>query len=417
MTNNDYVFYGQTTSLCEECLKPVEAKIIFENNEVFYLKYCLEHKYQKTLISTDIEYFKRSRNVAEKTRRPIKISHTIEKGCPYDCGLCESHEQHTAMGIVEILDECNLKCPTCIAASFPGAGNIKSISTIERMVDTLIKHEGVLDLLMVSGGEPTIHPQIFEVLDLVQKKEIKQIMLISNGVRIAKDLDFVEKLKKYKDNFEIYLQFDSLQSSVLKNIRGEDLSSVRRKAVENLERAEIHSTLISVVKKGLNNFEMSDVIDFALKYKYVRGVTFQPCKITGRNNGFQKELDYITLSEVRQQIIESSNFFTNENFIPHPLNPENICISYLQKDINIENCTNLLFSNSFKNVDDLKKQMYFLKELDTDDIRYENLFRVSIVSFLDKFNFCTSSVKKSCIHFVTDSDEIIPLDTYYMLYS
>lgn len=421
-----YIFYGQTTSLCEECLCLVPAKIIFQDNKVFYLKHCPTHKEHKTLISTDIEYFKKSREIHYPSNKPQKYKNEIVNSCPNDCGLCSDHEQHTAMGIVEILDECNMQCPTCIGAFHPGAGKVKTLDQISEMFNTLLLHQPNADIVMISGGEPTIHPQLFEILDLAYKLPFKHIMLISNGVKIADDTNFVSKLSKYKDKLEVYLQFDSLKDEVIENIRGIRIKDKRIQSVINLEKEKIHSTLICVVKKSLNEFEMNDIINFGLSYKYVRGVTFQPCKFTGRNETFSKENNYITLSEVRNNILKDSQHFTDLDFIPHPLNPENISIGYLKKeDHKTKAVTNFLFTQpqsarkykiNFPYANELSKKMYFIPELDTEDVNYNNLFRVTIVSFLDKFNFCTSSVKRSCIHFVTLKKEIIPLDTYYLFY-
>lgn len=426
MEEEKYIFYGQTTSLCEECLCLVPAKIIFQDNKVFYLKHCPTHKEQKTLISTDIEYFKKSRVINYLSNKPQKYKNEIVNSCPNDCGLCSDHEQHTAMGIIEILDECNMQCPTCIGAFHPGAGKVKSFGQINEMFNTLLYHQPKTDIVMISGGEPTIHPQLFEILDLAYSLPFKHIMLISNGIKIADDLDFVSKLSKYKDKLEVYLQFDSLKDDVIENIRGIRIKDKRIQSVINLEKEKIHSTLICVVKKSLNEYEMNDVIDFGLSYKYVRGVTFQTCKFTGRNETFSKEHNYITLSEVRSNILSNSHHFTDLDIIPHPLNPENIAIGYLKKeDHQTKAVTNFLFTQpqsarrykiNFPHADELSKKMYFLPELDSEDVKYSNLFRVTIVSFLDKFNFCTASVKRSCIHFVTLKKEVIPLDTYYLFY-
>ena len=427
MDNPTYEIYGQTISLCEECLNLIDTRIIVENSNVFYLKHCPTHKEQKTLISTDLAYYKKTRAATSLSYKPSKTKVSVDKGCPWDCGLCVDHESRTAMGIIEILDECNLSCPTCIAASHPGAGKVKSLSQIEQMLDTLVKYEAEPDLVMISGGEPTIHPNIFDILDLAKTKPIKNLMLISNGVRLAQDLDFVNRLKNYRDNFEVYLQFDSLNSEVLNEIRGTDLLDVRLRSLENLENAGIHSTLICVVKKGVNENEMNTVIDFALKYKFVRGVTFQPCKITGRNEKFDKNINYITLSEVRENILKTSSYFSSFDLIPHPINPENICIGYLLKTPRgVRPITNFLFRDElpskklkveFLYPKKLKAKMYFTPDLNCPEVKYEDTFRVTIISFLDKFNFCTNSVKKSCIHFVTLEGALIPIDTYYLLYS
>ena len=83
-----YIFYGQTQSLCEECLTVVPTKIIFQNDNVYYQKRCLEHGVQKTLVSTDIEYFKRCKEYLKPGDMPDKFQTEVNKGCPHDCGLC-----------------------------------------------------------------------------------------------------------------------------------------------------------------------------------------------------------------------------------------------------------------------------------------------------------------------------------------
>ena len=429
MEPDKYIFYDETISMCEidDCLKLIPTKIIIQDNNVFYLKYCSAHGYQKTLISTDVEYYKKCRDITTSSNRPKNPLRAVNKGCPYDCGLCSEHEQHSAMAIVEIIEECNLGCPTCIANSHIGAGKAKSLQTVQAMFETLLKYDDNPDLVMISGGEPTIHPQFMKIMQLAYSMPFKRIMLITNGIKIAEDLELVERLSLLRDRLEIYLQFDSLRGNVLENIRGVDLRAIRVKSVENLEKHELHSALICVVKKSLNEFDMGNVIRFALQYEYIRGVTFQPCKITGRNLSFEKESNYITLSEVRSNILTTFEDVPSHEFIPHPLNPENISIAYFLKEANslVPITNHLLYSHTslkkpkspFPYAHEFKRQMYFLPHLNHGAIKYEDLFRVSIVSFLDKYNFCIKSVKRSCIHFVTETGEIIPLDTYYLLYN
>ncbi|MGH7023238.1 MAG: radical SAM protein, partial [Caulobacteraceae bacterium] len=108
-----YLFLGQTTSLCETCLALVPAKIIAEEACVYYLKRCLDHGVQKTLISDDLAYWKAQKDWLKPGDRPRALATRTEHGCPYDCGLCPDHEQHSCLAIVEINDACNLTCPVC----------------------------------------------------------------------------------------------------------------------------------------------------------------------------------------------------------------------------------------------------------------------------------------------------------------
>jgi len=117
--SRDYSFYGQTQSLCEVCLRLVNAKITIEGDDVYYLKRCPEHGAQKTLISTDAAYFKSTKDFIKPGDLPLRYQSRTHYGCPYDCGLCPDHEQHSCLALIEINDVCNLTCPICFADSSP----------------------------------------------------------------------------------------------------------------------------------------------------------------------------------------------------------------------------------------------------------------------------------------------------------
>ena len=222
MPTKNYTYYDYTISLCSTCLKRISAKIIFEDEKVFMLKVCPTHGEERVLIATDIEYYKRCRNFLKPGESPLKFNTETLYGCPYDCGLCPDHEQHSCLTVLEITDRCNLTCPTCYAESSPSHGRHKTLEEIETMLDIIVANEGYADIVQISGGEPTIHPQIFEIISLVKSKQIRHIMLNTNGIRIAKDKEFVRKLAEYKIGFEVYLQFDSFKKEALERLRGED---------------------------------------------------------------------------------------------------------------------------------------------------------------------------------------------------
>ena len=130
--------------------------------------------------------------------------------------------------------------------------------------------------MQISGGEPTIHPEFFDVLDVAKKRPIKHLMVNTNGIQIAQDAEFARRLKDYMPGFEVYLQFDSLAPERLRELRGEDLSTSANARIDHLNEHNISTTLVVTLKKGLNDDEIGEIIDFALKQPCVRGVTFQP---------------------------------------------------------------------------------------------------------------------------------------------
>ncbi|WP_417445116.1 radical SAM protein [Joostella sp.] len=448
MPTRKYTYYDFTLSLCPECLKRVDAKIVFEDENVYMLKRCREHGSSKVLIADDIPYYKNLRNYNKPSETPYKFNTKTDYGCPYDCGLCPDHEQHSCLTIVEVTDRCNLTCPTCYAGSSPTYGRHRTLEEVKKMLDAVVANEKNPDVVQISGGEPTIHPDFFEIMDYAKSLPIRHLMLNTNGLRIAKEKEFAKRLKEYTPDFEIYLQFDSFDDEVLKEMRGATLSSIRKQAIENLNELNLSTTLVVTLQKGLNDGEAGDIIDYALKQKCVRGVTFQPTQIAGRLENFNLEKDRITLTEVRRKILEQTDIFNEDDILPVPCNPDALAMGYalkldgevfpLTRYINPEDLLNNskntivyeqdeslqgkmieLFStgNSVEVAEEnLKSIMCCLPNIDAPNLGYDNLFRVIIMQFIDAYNFDVRAVKKSCVHIVNKDYKIIPFETMNLFY-
>jgi uncharacterized radical SAM superfamily Fe-S cluster-containing enzyme len=443
-----YLFFGQTTSLCETCYGLVPTKVIVEDDKVFFQKRCREHGVQKTLVSDDLAYFKAQKDWLKPGDRPLATQTRTDHGCPYDCGLCPDHEQHSCLAILEINEACNLTCPVCFADSSVKREGHRSLAEIERMLDVVCRSEGEPDLVQLSGGEPTIHPQFFEVLEAARRRPIRHLMINTNGVRIAREPGFAERLAEFMPRFEVYLQFDSLKRDALMELRGADLTRVRIEALEALERNGISTTLVVTLKRGVNDDEIADIVRFALKWRCVRGVTFQPIQDAGRNDGFDPNRHRIVLSEVRRKVAEAG-VFSLADMIPLPCNPDQICIGYgLRRGEAVVPVTSLLPREllvsaapntvAFESYPELQKRVFDLLSLSTvqantaeklstllcclpetavpQSLGYADTFRVVVSQFLDRFNFDLGTVKRSCVHFVEPDGRIIPFDTYNTFY-
>jgi 7,8-dihydro-6-hydroxymethylpterin dimethyltransferase len=448
MPERPYTYYDFTLSLCPHCLKRVDAKIIFENDNVFMLKNCSEHGFQKVLIATDVEYYKNIRNYNKPSEMPLQFNTKTHYGCPYDCGLCVDHEQHGCLTIVEVTDRCNLSCPTCYAMSSPSYGRHRSLEEIEKMLDIIVANEGEPDVVQISGGEPTIHPEFFEILDIAKKKPIKHLMVNTNGIRIAKDFEFTKRLASYMPDFEIYLQFDSFKPDALATLRGKDLTEVRKKALEHLNQLNLSTTLVVTLQKGLNDDEIGEIIEFALKQPCVRGVTFQPTQVAGRTENFNPATDRITLTDVRKKILEQTSVFNANDIIPVPCNPDALAMGYALK-LNgqvfpmtryvdpahlLNNSRNTIvyeqdealhqqmlkiFSTGIS-VDRVEENMNqllcCLPEIHAPGLSYNNLFRIIIMRFIDAYDFDVRAIKKSCVHIVHKDGRVIPFETMNLFY-
>jgi len=447
----DYLFYDTAVSICTTCFKRVDAKIVFEDGNVFMLKRCPEHGFERVLMADDVDYYRRCREVFLKPpEMPDHYNTPVKYGCPYDCGLCPDHEQHSCLTLLEICDACNLSCPICYANSGTHRTTYKPLEQIERMLDAIVSNEIEPDVVQISGGEPTIHPQFFEVLDAAKKRPIKHLMVNTNGIRIATEEGFAERLATYMPEFELYLQFDSLRRDPLMQLRGADLRGIREKALEKLNRLNVSTTLVVTVERGVNDDEMGAIVDFALKQKCVRGVTFQPVQQAGRLQGYDSAAHRLTLSEVRRRILEQTSVFKPEDLIPVPCHPDSLAMAYAmklggkvvpltgmiepdvlinggrntivyEKDETIRNHIFRLFATNHSP----QAQAMTLRELlcclpqvlAPKSLGYDNLFRILIVAFIDAQSFDLRSIKKTCVHIAhPDGKRLIPFDTYNMFY-
>lgn len=443
-----YTYYDFTISLCSTCLKRVDAKIVFEDGKVYMLKNCKKHGFEKVLIATDVEYYKNIRNYNKPSETPLKFSTKTHYGCPYDCGLCTDHEQHSCLTVVEITDRCNLTCPTCYAMSSPHYGRHRTVEEVERMLDIIVESEGTPDVVQISGGEPTVHPDFFKILDIAKTKPIRHLMVNTNGIRIAKDKEFTRQLASYMPDFEIYLQFDSFKSEALINLRGKDLLEARMKALEHLNEFNLSTTLVVTLQQGVNDDEIGKIIDFALKQPCVRGVTFQPVQIAGRTENFDPAINRITMTDVRQKILDQTTVFNANDLIPVPCNPDALVMGYALKLNNqvfpltryvdpahlLDNSKNTIvyeqdevlkeqmidiFSTGIS-VDRVEENMNqllcCLPQIQAPGLTYNNLFRIIIMRFIDAYDFDVRAIKKSCVHIVHKDGRIIPFETMNLFY-
>jgi 7,8-dihydro-6-hydroxymethylpterin dimethyltransferase len=448
MPERPYTYYDFTISLCPECLQRIDAKIVFEENNVFMLKTCRTHGFFKTLIATDAAYYKNIRNYNKASEMPLHFTTKTQYGCPYDCGLCQDHEQHSCLTVIEITDRCNLSCPTCYAMSSPQYGRHRSIEEVEAMLDIIVANEGEPDVVQLSGGEPTVHPDFFAILDIAKTKPIRHLMVNTNGIRIAKDKEFTRRLATYMPDFELYLQFDSFKPEVLKAMRGEDLTEIRKKALEHLNEFNLSTTLVVTLQKGMNEDEIGAIIDFAVQQPCVRGVTFQPVQLAGRTENFDPATDRITLTEVRQQILDQCRIFTPNDLVPVPCNPDALVMGYALKlagqvfpltryidpahlldssrntivyeqDENLHQHLLKVFSTGVsvdRSEENMKQLLCCLPQISAPGLKYDNLFRIIIMRFIDAWDFDVRAIKKSCVHIVHKDGRIIPFETMNLFY-
>ena len=447
----DYIFHELTRSICPQCRKVIDAQIIIRDNKVYMRKRCPDHGWFEGLISSDAEMYVDSIKFNKPGTIPLQYSTEVKEGCPLDCGLCPEHKQHICLALIEVNTGCNLNCPICFANAGPGYS--LTMEQVEGMLDRFGEIEGDPEVVQFSGGEPTIHPQILDMVQAAKDRGIGHVMINTNGVRIAKDDRFLEELARVKP--AIYLQFDGLTDETYRTIRGEDLLETKLRALDRLAEADMDVALVAAVERDVNEHEIGAVLKFGLKHPAVRGVVFQPVTHVGRHITFDP-MRRMTIPDVIHGIVDQTEgLFTLKDFVPVPCCfPTCQVNSYVLTDgeevvplprmLDVDKYLDYITNRAFPKVpsaDDIQKALEGLWSASAvagtektarlfqnacaegicdvpfalgNELQHlkKLVFQIGIKDFLDPYTFNVKQVMKCCVAMMTPDGRSIPFCAY-----
>jgi 7,8-dihydro-6-hydroxymethylpterin dimethyltransferase len=247
---------------------------------------CPEHGPVRTLYdeSPEILRYLEQWTAPTKTHLPDVVGNFDPIPAAYLRGLPEMQTQHTCILLADLTDHCNLRCPTCFTDSSPAISGVVPLAEILRSVDTrLSREQGRIDVLMLSGGEPTLYPHLAELLRELVDRPVVRILVNTNGVRIARDDALLDLLASYRERVEVYLQYDGPSAATSRHHRGADLGRLKESAVDRLSARGVFTTLTMTAALGVNDGEIGAVVKRALDTPYVGGVNVQPQFGSGRS--------------------------------------------------------------------------------------------------------------------------------------
>jgi 7,8-dihydro-6-hydroxymethylpterin dimethyltransferase len=313
--DSGYVFYELTRSICPKCRKVIDAKIVLRDNKVFMVKRCPDCGPFEALVYGDAEAYTSFGKFNKPGTIPLAYGTEIREGCPYDCGLCPDHQQHTCLGIIEVNSACNMDCPLCFSEAGPGFS--LTLEEVEQVLDDFVRTEGKPEVIQFSGGEPTIHPQIIEFVREAKRRDISFVMINTNGKRIARDNRFLEQLNEVHP--AIYFQFDGFDSETYRILRGEpDILEEKLRALDRLAEIGLSVTLVPAIERGVNEHEIGKIVAFAIQHPAVRGINFQPAFHAGRHQQHDP-MKRMTIPDVLRLIeAQTTGTFRASDFVPVP---------------------------------------------------------------------------------------------------
>ena len=311
------VFVEYTKSICPVCKVVVDAEVNARDNRLYLRKRCPDHGGFEALLYSRADWYFDSVRFNKPGTIPLETQTEVSRGCPLDCGLCPDHKQHACLGILEVNSNCNLDCPICFAGSGHHAqGFSLTLEQVEAGLDALVAAEGAPEVVMLSGGEPTIHPLILEFIALARAKGIGMVTLNTNGVRLARDRRFAEALAGLEP--VIYLQFDGFDEQTHLRLRGRDLRAVKEQALQRCADLGLAVALVAAVERGVNDHEVGAIVRHAVSHPAVRSVVLQPVTHAGRHLPFDP-MERLTNPDVISSIVEQlPGWFAPSDFFPVP---------------------------------------------------------------------------------------------------
>jgi hypothetical protein len=460
MELRDRTFLGTTESLCPECLAVVPAKILERDGRVYFRKRCPTHGVREDFVCSDARHYD-DHAYSVPGKIPAVFGAEVKEGCPRDCGLCEEHEQHTCIGLIELTSSCNLRCPTCYASSGPGGTHVP-VADVKRAIDRLVEVEGGAEVVQLSGGEPTIHPDFAEILAYAWGSKIDMVMINTNGLRFATDPALCDLVASYDKRLELYFQFDGFRDSTTEALRGASLVDVKLRAIEALGKRGVRIILVCTLEAGVNDDEIGEIVKFAAARPFITGVSFQPTTYSGRHHPPAELEKRVTFPDVVRAIAEQTDgMFAEDDFLPLPCahpNCHTLTYAYRHEGTMIPLTR---YIDAKKHVDLLANGITFTRakarelvesflaktcvdsgcdgvesylaslirsgSLDAAGVAFfqgalaetlgpQDVFRITITSFLDAYNFDVRRLMKCCIHHVLPSGHVIPFCAYNVLY-
>ena len=288
-----------TKSLCPECGKPLDAEVYDEDGKILIKKTCDEHGEFVNTYWSDEKLYERVDDFKPSISHIENPCVEDTQSCPSNCGLCSKHETSTVLGLIDVTNRCNLRCPICFAnAAAAGYVYEPTQDEIRQMLKNLRNLKPhPCPAIQFAGGEPTVRKDIVELVKIAKEEGFTHVQIATNGIKLAKKENLAKELKEAGLN-TVYLAFDGVTPEPYINNRGRDLLPDKIQAVENCRKANLGVVLVPTLVKGINDHQVGEIIKFAFDHsENVYGVNFQPVSFSGRTPADHVEEQRITIPD------------------------------------------------------------------------------------------------------------------------
>jgi uncharacterized radical SAM superfamily Fe-S cluster-containing enzyme len=434
----------RTISRCPVCHASCPAEVWRMGGlapKVFLKRTCPEHGEKSVCIASDARFYWLATGhnsgcgaSAACCAATGQATGTLGRNADPGDALGIQEKLSTCLALIEIVHSCNLSCPTCYADSPVGSGpqvNAVPLDDLKRRIQGVIDRKGKIEILQLSGGEPTLHPQFFDLLRWLHANPgVQYVLLNTNGVRIAKDHAFAEELgRTFKYGaFQLYLQFDGPQVEGQTALRGADLRQIRTQCLERCAEMKLPVTLAMTVTPE-NLPYVWESIEYGLCWPNVRGISFQPLFGSGRLPKPSSSADRLNTADIILATVEQSRGQLRfEDFTPLPCGDPNCAtIGYLLKVggkirsisdfVDFTAVQGFLSDKVRYRLEDLMRcgcesepLGELLKRFELDE---SHTFRLFIKPFMDAWTWDEDRIDRCCTHVIRPDGKLDSFCRYY----
>lgn len=306
-----------TTSLCVECKQGIPAEIVERENRVFMRKSCPAHGDQTILIASDADWYRDTLSFPADLQKPGIVRNKVEQGCPFDCGACPSHEQAVFLPVVPITSECNLDCPICYTINRNDDPYRMKLEEFADVLAVIKRNDPQLKIINFTGGEPTLHPQLLDIVRMCHQAGIHRITMSTHGLTFLKNEPLLARLAEL--GIRIVLSFDTFDDEVYAKMLAAKKFKAKMKILDLLDKYQVPTTLIPVVAKGVNDSELGEIVKLALERDCIRSLEIHTMTFTGQGGLAFDQDARITTPDVIRIIEETTGGLLGKgDFVPSP---------------------------------------------------------------------------------------------------
>jgi len=310
-------YFTTVRGMCRQCRNVVPARVFFLDDKVFQQSLCPTCDNEPALIASDKRWYMANVLKAMPDHSPLPGSSQSKLGCPHDCGPCAWHASPCQLPVVSITNACDLRCPICFTYNRADQIYHMPVDQMRRIVDWIVEATGSVDLINITGGEPTLHPQITEMLAVCDRPEIGRVTMNSNGLRLADNISLCRQLADM--GVYVVLSFNTFDRDVSERLHGRNVVDAKLKAIDNLTRAGARMTLLNVMVRKTNEDAIAGILNLMRQNDSILSLAVQTMTYTGQGGGSFERNGHIPVDEAAQIVADQSDgALVADDFVTRP---------------------------------------------------------------------------------------------------